>query len=253
MINVKKLLSLFLILLLTASVSVQAVTMPVLLYHNITDEPGDYNPEVHISQELFREHLQFLKDNNYNTITFYDYYDYRVNGTPLPENPVIITFDDGYISNYKIAFPLLKEFEFKATMFMVTNSSYFPADFPIPHFNYTQAREMQESGYIEIVSHSAVHLVHPQLSLPELTYNIRKSYADLYFILGKTPFVYAYPTGACSDTTKEAVKKAGYKIQLSVQEKLNNDSNPLDEIKRLNIRGDQSTEVLKDLIENSLF
>lgn len=244
----KKSVFFLLIILILNTYCAQAVTLPVLLYHNITDTPGDYNPEVHISKELFEEHLNFLKENNYNAITFYDYYNYRTNGAILPENPVIITFDDGYISNYEIAYPLIKKYGLKATIFMVTNSSFYPENFPIPHFTYAHAKEMQESGIIEIESHSAVHLVHPLLTLNELTYNIRKSYLDLYFTLGKVPFVYAYPTGAYSDITREEVSKAGYKIQLTVQEKLNNDETPLDQIKRLNIRGDQSTEDLRNLI-----
>lgn len=249
----KKALVFLLVIFILNTYCAQAVTLPVLLYHNITDTPGDYNPEVHISKELFEEHLMFLKENNYNAITFYDYYNYRIYGSELPENPVIITFDDGYISNYEIAYPLIKEYGLKATIFMVTNSSFYPNDFPVPHFTYAHAKEMQESGFIEIESHSAVHLVHPALNFNDLVYNIRKSYLDLYFNLGKLPFVYAYPTGAFSDITREEVAKAGYKIQLTVQEKLNNDETPLDQIKRLNVRGDQSTEDLKDIINNSQF
>ena len=251
----KKLLATFLLffVLNICTFSAGATTLPILLYHNITEDDASLDLDVHITRKLFKSHLNYLYENNYNTITLRDYYDYRVNGTPLPENPVIITFDDGYISNYETAYPLLKDYGFKATIFMVTDFSYNPYSFSYPHFTYSQAKEMEESGVIDIESHSASHSVHNALNAPELLYQVRKSYADLYFNLNKIPFAYAYPTGAYSELSKNTVKDAGYKIQLTVQGKLNNDDTPLDELKRLNIRGDCTVDVLKELILNSPF
>lgn len=251
----KRLICLFIsvFVLNTVIIPAKATTLPVLLYHNITKEAGEYDPDVHIDKELFKEHLDFLKENNYNTITLKDYYEYRVSKKELPENPIIITFDDGYYSNYEIAYPLLKEYGFKATIFMVTNPSYHPGTFSFPHFSYKEAREMDKSGVIDIESHSANHLVHYGLSASELLFEVRKSYIDLYFNLSKLPFAYAYPTGAFTSESKEAVKNAGYKMQLTVSGKLNNDETPLDEIKRMNIRGDCLVEDLKELILNSPF
>lgn len=233
------------------NVRAQGVTLPILLYHNITDYEQGIDFDVHIPTENFKSHMNYLKDNNYNTITFEEYYNYRVYGNPLPENPIIITFDDGYSSNYKIAYPYLKQLGFKATVFTVTNSSYNPKNFVYNHFNWMQAKEMQKSGVISIESHSANHKVHTFLAASELLLESRKSFYDIYKNTGRKPFAYAYPTGAFTSDSQQIVANAGYKIQCSVQGKLNNDLTPLNELKRLNIRGDVTVSQLEDLIKNS--
>lgn len=247
--------TILLILLLTGIFTcfAKAVTLPVLLYHNITETEDFTDPDVHISKELFKEHLEFLKENNFNTITPREYYNYRVYGADIPENPIIITFDDGYVSNYELAYPLLRDYGFKATIFAVTNSSYSPLNFTIPHFTYEQAMEMEKSGVIEIESHSADHVVHSNLTGYNLLYQIRKSYLDIFINLGKISFAYAYPTGAFTEESKLMAENAGYKVQFTVQGKLNNDDTPLNEIKRMNIRGDCSVKELENLIYNSSF
>lgn len=249
----KFIICLLVLLLFSFSSFAEGVTLPILLYHNITGTDHGFDYDVHISEEKFSEQLRFLKENNFHTITFEDYYEYRVNGKKLPENPIIITFDDGYYSNYKIAYPLLKQMGMKATIFMVTESSFIPKTFVFNHFDWAQAKEMAKSGIIDIGSHSAGHLVHNGLSYEEYFFQARKSYFDIYKNTGIKPFSYAYPTGVFTDMSKDICNNAGYKIQCSVQGKLNNDSTPLNELKRLNIRGDITLEQFKNLIYNSPF
>lgn len=245
------LICLLILLLFSVSSFAKGVTLPILLYHNITDVDHGFDYDVHISEEKFNEQLNFLKDNKFNTITFNDYYEYRTTGKVLPENPIIITFDDGYYSNYKIAYPLLKRMEMKATIFMVTESSFIPKTFVFNHFNWAQAKEMAQSGIIDIGSHSVGHLVHNGLSYEEYLFQARKSFFDIYKNIGTKPFAYAYPTGAFTEMSKIVCESSGYKIQCSVQGRLNNDLTPLNELKRLNIRGDITLEEFKNLIYNS--
>lgn len=235
------------------TVSAEGVTLPILLYHNITETDGAYDPDVHISKEKFKEHLNYLKENNYTTINFKDYYNYRTTGATLPEKPIIITFDDGYRSNYEIAYPCLKEMGMKATIFTVTHSSYIPDQFSFPHFNWQEAREMAKSEVIDIGSHSAGHLIHTYLSYNACFFQARRSFFDIYKNTGEKPFAYAYPTGAFTLESQKIIKDAGFMIQCSVQGKLNDDRTPLNELKRLNIRGDVTLEDFKNLIENSSF
>ena len=78
----------------------------------------------------------------------------------MPENPIAITFDDGYLSNYEIAYPILKELNIPATIFIVTSTvglDESSGKVSTPHFTWDQAREMQESGIIDIHSHSHSH------------------------------------------------------------------------------------------------
>lgn len=80
-------------------------------------------------------------------------------GEALPEKPVVITFDDGYQSNYEYAYPILKKYGMKATIFVIGSSvgkdEYKDTGLPmLPHFGVSEAREMENSGLISIQSHT---------------------------------------------------------------------------------------------------
>ena len=119
----------------------KAVGVPVLNYHRI--DTGIRHSLV-VPQEEFH-------DEGYHTITMDELYDYVTKGTELPDKPVLITFDDGYIDNYKYAFPILKEYNMKATLFMIT-SAFGESRF----VNVEQLKEMQANG-IDIQSHTVNH------------------------------------------------------------------------------------------------
>jgi len=131
-------------------------SVPILLYHNI-DQLGD--AETTISAETFQSHMLALKEAGYNTVSFDELISYVYQGVQLPDNPVVITFDDGYLSNYTIAYPILRELEMKATIFVIGSSvgkdTYKDTGIAItPHFSYSQAQEMIDSGLISIQSHT---------------------------------------------------------------------------------------------------
>ncbi|MBQ5568509.1 MAG: polysaccharide deacetylase family protein, partial [Oscillospiraceae bacterium] len=86
--------------------------VPILTYHHITDTG---NGDTEISEEAFRAQMAALSEMGYTSVFFSDLESYVNYGTPLPEKPVVITFDDGYMSNYSRAFPILEEYGMKAT------------------------------------------------------------------------------------------------------------------------------------------
>ena len=136
---------------------VETIHVPILLYHHVTVEPG-YGDSV-ISAARLEEHFTALRDAGYQTVSLKQLEDYVLRGTPLPENPICITFDDGYLSNYKLAFPLLEKYDMKAAIFVigwaVGKDLYKETGTPmIPHFDFEQARQMLESGRVEIQSHT---------------------------------------------------------------------------------------------------
>lgn len=123
-----------------------SVQVPILLYHHISEDT--------LTQEQFQTEMQLLKDGGYHTVSFDQIFDFVEKGTPLPEKPVCLTFDDGYLSNYEIAYPLLKEYGMKATFFAIgatvgNTEHYKDTEFPItPHYSYEQAKEMSDSGLV---------------------------------------------------------------------------------------------------------
>ena len=132
-------------------------TVPVLMYHNVASE-GD--PSVTVSPERLEEHLSALKEAGYTAVTLEELSAYVNEGTQLPDRPVVITFDDGYLSNYEYAWPLLQEYGMPATIFAIganvgQTEHYKDTDHPItPRFSYDQGAEMVASGLISIQSHT---------------------------------------------------------------------------------------------------
>jgi len=109
----------------------QAKKVPVLLYHHILteEEIKNYDWENNssvISLENFREQMDYLNDNGYYTATLDELYGF-LNGTKeLPKRTVVITFDDGYLSNHIYAYPIMKEYGLKGTIFMIGEASINP-------------------------------------------------------------------------------------------------------------------------------
>ncbi len=209
----------------TQKVPRRNVKVPILLYHHITEETFSGGNEVSlISPVDFRLHMTAIKIN-FTPISLRQYYEYVTDqsGTvTLPENPIIITFDDGYLSNYEIAFPILKEMEIPATIFVVTDTvGEMAGDGRVnySHFTWEQAREMEESGWIEIQSHTASHAELTTLSPGQLVLELRKSKYAIEKNLGRECDMIAFPYGSYNDTVTAASHAAGYKLQAWVDDK----------------------------------
>ncbi|WP_123042137.1 polysaccharide deacetylase family protein [Cohnella candidum] len=123
----------------------------VLMYHNF----GPVENNVTISDKKFRSQLQALRDAGYHFITMNDFLMYKLHGNDLPNNAVLVTIDDGYESAYKVAFPVLKEFGVKASVFVVVRSTDEPLQHQESetHLSWDEMREMKGNGQ-SFYSHS---------------------------------------------------------------------------------------------------
>lgn len=133
------------------------VDVPVLMYHHFASEPTS---DTVVTPETFALHLETLSQAGYQAVTVQELIDFVYRGSPLPDKPVCITMDDGYLSNYEIAWPLLQRYGMKATIFVIGCSIghtefYKDTQFAMtPHFSWEQAREMVLSGVMDIQSHT---------------------------------------------------------------------------------------------------
>lgn len=131
--------------------------VPVLMYHHISEEGND---STELSPEAFEAQIAALAEAGYTSVFPEDLATYVREGKELPEKPIVITFDDGYLSNYEYAYPILKKYGMVATIFVIGSTvgdteHYKDTDYPItPHFSYEQAKEMVDSGVISIQSHT---------------------------------------------------------------------------------------------------
>lgn len=133
-----------------------SIDVPILMYHHIDDQA---NSDTIMTRETFRAQMELLHEAGVHTVSLDEMYRYVFYGEELPDHPVLITFDDGYLSNYEIAFPILRELGMKAVIFAIGISigceTYKDTEFAvIPHFGYDQIREMLSSGVMDIQSHT---------------------------------------------------------------------------------------------------
>ena len=196
--------------------------VPVIMYHRVinnAENEGVYG--TYIYEDIFRKHLQYLKDKNYTVITFKDLdkIGWR-NRFEKGKKYIILTFDDGYKDNYDLAFPILKEFNFKATIFLMGSLTYNEWDVKaggerkFSLMSVEMIKEMQDYG-IEFGAHTFNHPKINTLSNEEIEHQIVDVKKPLEEKIGKEIITFAYPYGILNDYAKEMAKKAGYTFALA--------------------------------------
>lgn len=183
--------------------------VPILMYHYISTPPEDadiYRIDLSVEPEMFRQQMAFLSENGYTPIDLYDLSLATLNKIELPDKPVIITLDDGYLDNYENAFPILQEFGFTATFFVITD--YVDQNHPA-YATWPMLKEMAAAG-MRIESHSRNH---PDLSGRDrdfLIWQLRGSQETLAYHLGYTPRYFCYPAGRYDENTIAVLEELGY-------------------------------------------
>ena len=198
---------------LTASRGIDRVNgtkILVLNYHKV----DNMDISLSVLPKDFDRQMKYLKDNNFHTITPQEMYAALTEGAELPENPVVITFDDGYYDNYKYAYPILKKYGFKGTIFVVTS---FLDRGQQGYITWGQAQEMESSGVINIESHTVTHSSMTEQTDEQLRYEMAESKRDIEQRLGKTVDFIAYPTGPFNLHIASLVKEAGYKGAFTIK------------------------------------
>lgn len=221
--------------------------VPILLYHHIAEENPEGNEYI-ISPDNFYKHMLFLKNNGYECITLDDYYNYRQGIKALPEKPVIITFDDGYYSNYEYAYPILKGLNMKAVVFIATAFAEDDSQAEFAHFNWEQAQEMQDSDIIDIQSHSHSHKNLLHLSEAEVLQELELSKKLIEVNLDKECNYFAYPNGAYNFEIQSMAEEAGYLMQFTTRMGRNTDAQPLSELKRITILNSTTSEEFAEVL-----
>lgn len=165
-----------------------------------------------VRPEDFEYQMKYLHDNGYHAISPDELYESLAGNGELPENPVLITFDDGYLDNYTNAYPILKKYGFKATIFVIT--SFLGKD--KQYINWDQAREMNANG-IDIESHTVDHKSMTDLTDEQLRLELVESKKKAEEELGHPVDYMAYPTGTYNLHIAEMVKEAGYKAAFTIK------------------------------------
>lgn len=223
--------------------------LPVLMYHKVGDPPaGSQLKKLWVSMDQFRRQMTYLKEKGYAPITFSDIAEARDNGRAVPENAVVITFDDGYKNNHENALPILKEFGFRAVIYLVVqavgwdNFWHDPAtEVRIPMLSWKEVEELEKHGF-EIGSHTMNHPRLARLDAAKAADEIKESRRALEKALGRAPTAFAYPYGNGADepALQKAVREAGYTSAVSVHQGKADWSGNLFCLNRIFVRGDDT-------------
>ena len=226
--------------------------MPTLMYHKIGDPtPGSKLAKLWVTPDDFRRQLVYLRDHGYTSIDFRDWRDAEKGIKPLPDKPVLITFDDGYMNNYELAYPILREFKMKGCIFLVYetmekhNGWHDPASEPwLKMLTWAQIKEMQDSGVIEFGSHTMRHRNLDSISPEDVKWELEESKKRLEDKLGRemVGFAYPYGAGAYNPAVRRAALDAGYRFDFSVKQGISQLpwNREKEAIRRLLIRGDDN-------------
>jgi len=224
----------------------------ILLYHDLDSEAVPCQKtdaagiNTVVSKEQFYAHMAYLKREQYSVISMARYIQLKKDES-LAKNTVVLTFDDGHVSNYLIAFPILVEFGFTASFYIVSEwvgTDSFMTD--------GQITEMHKAG-MEIGSHTASHRYLSNLSDNDALHELSESKQALERICNGATVGLAYPGGHFNKKTIEASKHCGYEYAMSCQVGYNNFDKDHYRLNRIELRRNtDENEFAKALTYNSI-
>ncbi len=243
--------------------------VPIILYHEVKPTNG----HLVVSPGDFENDLKYLSAHHYTTITMADLLEYAYNDKDLPDKPIILSFDDGYLDNYKYVYPLLKKYNMKIVLSLIAKNTDDFTQIPddnilYSHVTWTQLNEMLQSGLVEVQNHT--YNLHSNkgkrigcmqmkgesnLHYEEaLTEDVMKCQNEIKEMTGKNPSTFTYPYGKFSENTDAVLKKLGFKATLSCKYGVNvlrkGDQDALYNLKRVSrLRGKGIEKTLKGGME----
>ena len=171
-----------------------------------TDSNNNLMHGLAVPTAMFELQMRTLKNKGYQTTDFDTLNSWSTNKTGAPKGRFMLTFDDGYADFYSNAFPILKKYNFHATIYVITqfvgHSGYL---------NWDNIKELQQSGLVTIGSHTLSHKNLPSLSIPDLNKEVVQSKFELEQHLGIPIKDFCYPSGEYSSDVVNAVVRAGYR------------------------------------------
>ena len=262
-------------------------TLTVIGYHEITNKQNALIPEYAVSSAQFEKHIEWLKKNGYHFISVDQLLQAHAGKARLPAKPVLLTVDDGYESFYQNAYPIIKANKIPAVLAVVgswlepaENQKINFSDEIIPRnamLSWEQLKEMQNSGLVEIASHSynlhrgilgnpqgnsepaaVTRLYDPKTASYEddlhyqqrITEDLRHNNQLLKAHGIQSPRVMVWPYGRYNLQTVSIAKHLGMPIAISLDDGADSVKSALNQLNRILVDGNMSTNDLAQEIEN---
>lgn len=240
----------------------KADKVPVLMYHRIIAEEnlqtGHYNEQGElygtiVTKEQFQEQMEYLHKHDYTTLTLNEFKAYMEEKINIPDKSILITFDDGFKDNYINAYPVLKEYDMKATLFMITGRiDRDPRDYdPLDAQFLTPEEIMSSTDVFDYMSHT--HKFHERDGNGD-AFLISKPKEEIYDdiqtsidIIG-TNTAFAYPFGAYDGETIEVLEELGVELAFTIKDGMAKPGGSLLEIPRRGIYPGTTMDIFEKLI-----
>lgn len=224
--------------------------VPILCYHQIRDWTAsdsktgkDYITPVN----TFKAHVKMLADSGYNSVLPDQVYNYLVYGDPLPEKPIMFTFDDTDLDQFEVAAPELKKYGFKGVYFIMTVSIGKRGRFK--YMDASQIKQLSDEGNV-IGSHTYDHKNVKKYVAEDWVTQIEKPSKRLEEIIGKKIEYFAYPFGLWNKEAIPELQKRGLKAAFILATS-RDENDPLFTIRRIIASGYWSPKSLHNSIVNS--
>ncbi|QUW21932.1 polysaccharide deacetylase family protein [Sporosarcina sp. Marseille-Q4063] len=246
----------------------QAETVPVLTYHRIIKESniskqhyidGALNPMV-VTKEEFTKQMNYLKDNDFVTLTLPEVYLFLIGEMDIPDKSVLLTFNDGYKDNFVEAYPLLKKYDFTAVNFLITGAiTKRVQPFNPESDQYFSTKELSKAcDVFDYQSHTYnYHRRENNIQNIEVSYlnsrideEVTKDIEKSIHNLNGVNLAFSYPYGEYSPSTINIVKDLGFKMAFTTEDRAASPDDHLYEIPRFNILAATTLETFIEYVNN---
>lgn len=224
----------------------------VLMYHRVGDANNSWEKKYCISPEMFSRHMCALYRAKMVPCTIDDFVAWMLGKKQLAEKSFLLTFDDGFKGVYDYAAPVLKELGWPATIFLVADligktdawcSNFNPSGHTYPLMSYSEIGELSMQGF-DFHSHTCTHPDLSSLADDAVSDELSRSRQIIQKLSTSSVDYIAYPYGKYDDRVLSAAKKTGYAAGFSVRPGFNRPGQSLMEIRRLDVFGTDSPNML---------
>ncbi|RRJ82533.1 polysaccharide deacetylase family protein [Aestuariirhabdus litorea] len=207
------------------------MTCPILMYHFIGDPEDPADSPYFVSSEKFDEQMKRLKKRGFKSISLGHLFNHLYRDEALPDKSVVITFDDGHLSFYEKAMPVLEKYDLTATNFIITERAG-KKNF----MTWEQINRAKLKGF-SIESHSVTHRVLTKINRSEVVNEALVSKKTIEKKLNSDVRFFCYRGGHYNEEIKSIVESCGYDASVCSRYGVNNSSTDRYELKRVPIRG----------------
>ncbi len=188
--------------------------VPIMMYHDILPQKEVF---FDVTPQEFEEHLRLIQKSGLTPISLNQLITHLSTGLPLPEKPILLTFDDGYGGHYEFVYPLLKKYRYPGVFSIYT--SKIGQNTGRSHVTWDQLQEMAADPLITIAAHSVTHPPDLRaLSEDKIQMEVMESKRLLEANLGIPIYYFTYPTGKYDARVVKAVREAGYLAAITMDD-----------------------------------